>query len=721
MKTSNFLRLVVLLLGLKTAAVHAQYSYTTNADNTITLTGYTGSGDVLTITNMITGLPVTGTSPQAFAGTTFASIIIPSSITNFGNYPFINSSRLTNLTVDAQNVAYSSVDGVLFNKNQTTLIEYPGGRSGSYIVPPTVSTIWNAAFYACPHLTGITFPSSVTSIGQQAFQSCPNLTSITLPSNLTNIARYVFANCSGLTNITVDSANPAFSSVDGVLFNTDQTAILQYPGGKAGSYSMPPTVTSVGNAAFMDCHSLTNIVFSSSVTNLGTQAFSDCTGLTSLTLSSSIISIGSDAFYSCTNLTSVLIPDRVTSIGSSAFEDCESLTNVTISASVTNVGDRAFFYCPRLTGAYFQGNAPNGSSLVFGGDTNATIYHLVGATGWGTMFGGRTIALYANLIVTANPLSGGTVSGSGAYPFGTNVQITATAKSGWTFAGWSDGNLQTPRTITITADGLIVAANFMSATGGSITSPMFSGPTNGLYDLTHALTNLSAAFNGGVLTNGQTNVVNITERLSVVQSITGATIATGTVTTVTVIPSDSGSFTFPATYKLKGSIKSAGSNLLLSLAFTGKGSTMSNAVTTKYSESVTLLITADHNGIMTGRQTGKASQSGRDGGTSKILNPTFGPEPFMFAPLGWHLSMTLTSTTTKVTGHATVNLANGRIFPFTVTGTTKSGTSKLILTGTSTGGSDTAKGGKLTVTMTGTHLGGISGSLLGQKVNLSGL
>jgi uncharacterized repeat protein (TIGR02543 family) len=249
----------------------------------------------------------------------------------------------------------------------------------------TVVEIGDHAFSRCGSLTSVVIPDTVISIGGFAFDNCNNLTSISIPDSVTNLEDFALSGVSSLTNITVDVNNPAFCSLDGVLFNKSMTEIIRYPRGKtATTYSIPNSVTSIGDAAFSFCNNLTSIIIPDSVTSIGEGAFEYCKNLTSITISDGVTSIGNYAFNGCDSLTSITIPDSVTSIGYSAFNGCDSLTCITIPDSVTSIGNSAFNGCTSLTSIIIPGGVTSiGDSAFFSCDSLTSIIIPDGVTSIG--------------------------------------------------------------------------------------------------------------------------------------------------------------------------------------------------------------------------------------------------------------------------------------------------------------------------------------------------
>lgn len=219
--------------------------------------------------------------PWAFYFSGLVSVSIPSTVTSISLGAFAETPAL--ITVDSDNPNYSSRDGVLYNKTQTTLMQCPTSAA-QVNIPNTVTSLDYYSFQDCGNLTSIIIPNTVTSIGGGAFMNCANLAAINIPGSVTSIDDYVFYGCSKLLSITVDSDNQNYSSLDGVLFNKDQTILLAYPGGKKNkSYTIPNSVTSIRTFAFEQT-SLKEITIPSSVNSIGRCTFIN-TGLTSMYVS----------------------------------------------------------------------------------------------------------------------------------------------------------------------------------------------------------------------------------------------------------------------------------------------------------------------------------------------------------------------------------------------------------------------------------------------------
>ncbi len=404
---------------------------------------------------------------------------IGSGVTNIGQGAFAFCSRLTAITVASGNLFYSSLNGVLFDKSQSTLVAYPGGMGGNYAIPGNVTSIGEYAFYVCSNLTGVTIPASVTniglgafefcsgltnaaivngvtSIGAQAFCYCPSLVDITIPASVMSLGESNFASCSSLASVFFPGNAP---SADATVFYKDSNAIAYYLAGATGwsnTYAGIPAVQTsdptqftyttnggtititgyvvsdgdfdipayingmpvniIASNAFKNFGFMTSVTIPGTVTNIAYEAFYGCSNLTSVIIPGSVTSIGRSAFSHCFSLTNVTISQGVPGIGYAAFYECSNLTSITIPGSVTNIAEYAFQYCTRLAGVYFAGKPPAVPSDAFNGDGSVRLYYLPGVGGWGSALAGYTPVPWNPMIQT-----GGGNFGMRTNHFGFNV------------------------------------------------------------------------------------------------------------------------------------------------------------------------------------------------------------------------------------------------------------------------------------------------------------
>ena len=260
-------------------------------------------------------------------------------------------------------------------------------------VPEGVEDIGEGAFEGSDVIE-VTLPEGLIKVGKRAFADCESLEKINFPSTLRIISDEAFSGCTSLDvdlpeNIKVgtdafkgtlwDKEKQRRKYTEGLTFELNDeedgyivkkyegksqavitperhndlpvVSIGEYAFGECSSLTnitIPDSVTSIGSGAFRVCSSLASITIPDSVTSIGVWAFSGCSSLTSITIPDSVTSIGGGAFYGCSNLESITIPNSVTSIGGSAFSGCSSLASITIPDSVTSIGECAFNGCSSI-------------------------------------------------------------------------------------------------------------------------------------------------------------------------------------------------------------------------------------------------------------------------------------------------------------------------------------------------------------------------------------
>lgn len=368
---------------------------------------------------------LTSIGNKAFQGCSkITGIVLPSTLTTIGNYAFDGCSGATDSTnigaqvatigisafrnckskliIDGANLNYSSLNGVMFNKDKSTLIQGPVSLIGNLDIPSTVVSIGTYALYKCTGLTGISIPSSVTNIGNYAFSGCSGLKgTFTIPSTVTTIGAYALQNCTGITKLVTPALHISLSvfptdlqnfTLNGSIDARDFTflrdsvsaiseidltnaTILAYTG-KGGpesstiskvykantipqysfdknsdltSIKFPLSITEIGIRAFNACKNLSgDLILPAKVTTIGDYAFQGCE-FTGVTLPNSLTTISTGVFSGMSNLSTIIVPDSVTKIGNNAFEYCSNVTSITIPNSVTSIGTYAFYECGKLT------------------------------------------------------------------------------------------------------------------------------------------------------------------------------------------------------------------------------------------------------------------------------------------------------------------------------------------------------------------------------------
>ena len=316
------------------------------------------------LTEIVIPNSVTSIGDRAFLGCiSLAEIVIPNSVVCINSNPFIG----WNGKLECLSPSFVYEDNILFNKDKSRIISFRNQKLTLYVIPNSVTSIGDSAFYDSRSLSNIVIPNSVTSIGDSAFEGCNSLGSLVIPNSVINIGKGAFKWCKSLAEVVIPNS----------VTNIGEFAFCGCS--SLAEVVIPNSVTNIGKGTFANCSSLAEVVISDGVTSIGNNAFMSCSSLEYISIPKSVICLNGNPFYlwngklECLSpnfiyeddvlfnkdkskiisfrnqkLTLYVIPDGVTSIGDSAFYGCRSLSNIVIPNSVTSIGDSAFKGCKSL-------------------------------------------------------------------------------------------------------------------------------------------------------------------------------------------------------------------------------------------------------------------------------------------------------------------------------------------------------------------------------------
>lgn len=462
------------------------YEYSTS-NSTSTIERYTGPGGDVIIPDLLGGFPVAVVGDSAFASnSSLTSVTLPNSVLQIADRAFFICGNLTNITFgaglerigefafyycdalktlvlpdnmlgvetgaflecyDLTNVVFGcSVTNIgdLAFQNCSSLKEvtFESGLanigSGAFYncdniedihIPATVLRIGDSAFGHCNGLSSVRLEEGLLQIGNSAFNECSGLTRIAIPSSVVYVGSNALLNCASLTNVAVAVGNSAYSSVDGVLYDSGQTVLIRCPGGIGIAVTIPDSVETIRN-----------------------EGFRNCWHLPSVTIGTGVVYIGSSAFRDCRNLTTISVPNSVGSFGDSAFESCLALETVSIGSGVTNVGGGTFRECGALNAVTFSGDAPEyQGTFVFLNANNATVWYHASTAGWGETYAGRpTMAIGTEWNLQ---IMGDSYFGIISNRFGFNVAGNSNLTFVVEFTTNLDGEVWIPLLTNVTDDG----------------------------------------------------------------------------------------------------------------------------------------------------------------------------------------------------------------------------------------------------------------------------
>lgn len=334
---------------------------------------------------------------SVFEDSGLISIVLPKGVTEIGEQVFLDIETLTSIEVDEANTVFSSMDGILYNKNKTTLILCPRKKSGEIKVPEGVKNLEKEAFCMC-EMSSVVLPSTLETIGSNTFNACTNIEEIKIPEGVVTIEAGAFAGCDALKKVTIPKS---VTSIGNKVFNGTYNALIYCYKNSAGHtyaienelifFLLDQKIQAQGNCGENLTWVLENVDGSGVLKISGTGAMKDWDIRTlwdkypnlpewydirklisKIEIQDGVTSIGEYAFYDCTNITDITLAESVTYIGMSAFEYCSSITDIKLAESVTGIGVAAFAYCSSLKEIKLPSKLDNLATATFKGCSSLT-------------------------------------------------------------------------------------------------------------------------------------------------------------------------------------------------------------------------------------------------------------------------------------------------------------------------------------------------------------
>lgn len=346
------------------------------------------------------------------------NFIVRLDLTNWDWGTITGATFTITVTAPSRDFTFDATTGTIkkYNGNDA-VVNIPSEINGT-----PVTTIGNAAFRDSS-VTSVTIPASVTEIGANAFAGCTNLTSVTYGGDWSNLT--IQSGNPAVEDAAKDAANEQLFDFEFILNNT-AVVVISYNGAAAdvtipSRYQGKP-VTTIGHAAFFNS-AVTSVTIPDSVTSISDEAFINCPKLTNISIPNSVTYIGFSAFSSCTSLKSITLPSSLSFISGALFLGCSQLTTIHIPVSVTSIGNNAFADCPSLMTVTYPGSKTQWDDITKGRNSDVLENHLICAM------------LEATFTADGESISTQTIDRGGKF-----TEPAAPSKENHTFAGWYNGD-----------------------------------------------------------------------------------------------------------------------------------------------------------------------------------------------------------------------------------------------------------------------------------------